>query len=141
NDDPKYWEERGLGSLEMLSHLQVAMHLVGDPRYERAYHELIKEHHYALNTIPAKHLEGVSHDNQLLFLAYYPLLQLEKDPGLRAIYAVSLKRTWDFERGEGSPLWNFIYGASVAGPCDVEASVIALREMPLDFIAWRTRNS
>jgi len=66
---------------------------------------------------------------------------LEKDPGLRAIYAVSLKRTWDFERAEGSPLWNFIYGASVAGPCDVEASVIALREMPLDFIAWRTRNS
>ncbi|PYJ02680.1 MAG: hypothetical protein DME25_15525 [Verrucomicrobia bacterium] len=141
NDDPKYWEERGLGSLEMLSHLKVAIHVVGEPRYERAYQELIREHHYALNTIPAKHPGGVSHDNQLLFLAYYPLLQLEKGPGLRAIYTESLKRSWDALRADASPLWNFIYGACTGQPCDVEAAVEALREMPLDFIQWRMRNS
>jgi hypothetical protein len=141
NNDPKYWQERGLGSLEMLSHLKVAIYLVGEERYERTYRELIRDHHYALNTLPAKDPEGVSHDNQLLLLSYYPLLQLEKDPGLRAIYEASLKRTWDFERAEGSPLWNFIYGACTGEPCDVEASVEALREMPLDFVQWRMRNS
>jgi hypothetical protein len=141
NDDPKWWEDRGLGSLEMLSHLKVAMHLVGEPRYERAYRDLIEKHHYALNTLKAKIPAGVSHDDQLLFLAYYPLIQLEQDPGLRAIYTTSLKRTWDFERVEGSPLWNFIYGASTGGPCDVSVAVKALREIPLDFIQWPMRNS
>src|SRR5262249_40605290 len=74
NDDPKWWEERGLNSVEMLSHLKVAIHLVGEPRYEKAYNELIRRHRYALNTLNAKIPTSVSHDNQLLFLAYYPLL-------------------------------------------------------------------
>jgi hypothetical protein len=141
NDDPKWWQERGLNSLEILSHLKVAMHIVGEPRYEKAYRELIQKHHYALNTLNAKIRGGVSHDNQLLFLAYYPLLQLERDPGLRALYHSSLKRTWGFERSAGNPLWNFIYGASTGEPCDVEAAVEALREIPLDFVRWKMRNS
>jgi len=141
NDDPRYWEERGLGSLEILSHLKVAMRIVNDPRYERAYHDLIRNHQYALNTIPAKLAHGVAFDNQLLFLAYYPLLQLEKDPALRAIYLESLNRTWNAVRIEGNPVWNFIYGASTGGPCDVEAAVQSLREIPLDFIHWRMHNS
>jgi hypothetical protein len=141
NDNPKYWEERGLNSAEILSHLKVAIHIVKEPRYETAYRDLIKRHHYAINALEAKLLQGVSHDDQLLFLSYYPLLQLEKDPGLHALYASSIKRSWDLERGEGNPLWNFIYGASVSGPCDVEAAVTTLREIPLDFIQWKTRNS
>ena len=141
NDDPKWWQERGLNSLEILSHLKVAAHLVGEPRYQHAYQELIQKHHYALNTLQAKHPGGVSHDDQLLFLAYYPLLQLERDPGVRTIYTASLKRTWDFERIEANPLWNFIYGASTGEPCDVEAAIESLREMPLDFILWKTHNS
>jgi hypothetical protein len=141
NDDPKWWEERGLNSLSILSHLKVASHLVGEPRYEKAYQDLIHKHHYALNTLKAKIPDGVSHDDQLLFLVYYPLLQLEHDPALRAIYAASIKRTWDFERVESNPLWNFIYGASTGDPCDVEAAVEALREIPLDFVQWRMPNS
>jgi hypothetical protein len=141
NDDPRYWEERALGSLEMLSHLKVAARIVGEPRYEKIYRELIKTHHYALNTVPGKVADGVSHDDQLLFLAYYPLLQLERDPGLRAIYCASLKASWEPERIEGNPLWNFIYGASTGDACDVENAVTALREIPLDFIQWKMRNS
>jgi hypothetical protein len=141
NGDPKWWQERGLNSLEILSHLKVAAHLVGGTRYETAYRSLIRDHQYALNTLKAKIPSGVSHDNQLLFLAYYPLLQLERDPGLRALYTASLQRTWDFQRAEGSPLWNFIYGASTGAPCDVEAAVEALREIPLDFIQWKIQNS
>ena len=36
NDEPKWREERGLGSLEILSHLKVAARITGDARYERA---------------------------------------------------------------------------------------------------------
>jgi hypothetical protein len=141
NDDPMWWQERGLNSLEILSHLKVASHIVGDARYEQAYRELIQQHHYALNALKAKIPGGVSHDDQLAFLAYYPLLQLERDPGLRAIYTASLRRTWELEQIESNPLWNFIYGASTGEPCDVEAAVESLREIPLDFIRWRSRNS
>ncbi len=141
NDDPKYWEERGLNSVEILSHLKVAAHLVKDPRYERAYRDLIKHHGFALNTLPAKLAHGPAFDTELLFLSYYPLLQLETDPALRAIYLASLKRSWDMVRGEGSPVWNFICGASTGEPCDVETGVQALRELPLDFIHWRMKNS
>ncbi|MEW6158896.1 MAG: hypothetical protein AB1813_15840 [Verrucomicrobiota bacterium] len=141
NDDPKWWAERGLNSLEMLSHLKVASHLVGEPRYEKAYQELIQKHRYALNTLEAKIPGGVSHDDQLLFLSYYPLLQLEKDSGLRAIYTSSLRRTWEAERVEANPLWNFIFGASTGESCDIEAAVQSLRDIPLDFVQWRMRNS
>jgi hypothetical protein len=141
NDDPIWWPERGLNSLEILSHLKVAHHIVGDPRYERSYNELIQKHHYAINTLRAKIPGGVDHDDQLLFLSYYPLLQLEQQPGLRAIYTSSLKQTWEAERIEANPFWNFIYGACTGEPCDVELAVETLREMPLNFILWKTRNS
>jgi hypothetical protein len=42
---------------------------------------------------------------------------------------------------EANPLWNFIYGASTGEPCDVEPAVVALREIPLDLILWKIRNS
>jgi hypothetical protein len=125
----------------MLSHLKVAYHIVAEPRYESAYRDLIQKHHYAINTLHAKVPGGVSHDDQLLFLSYYPLLQLEHEPGLRALFTSSLKRTWDAERIEANPLWDFIYGASTGEPCDVENAVESLREIPLDFIQWQTRNS
>jgi hypothetical protein len=141
NDDPRYWEERGVNSVEILSHLKVAMHIVQDARYDQAYRDLIKKHHYALNTLPAKIPHGVVFDNELLFMAYYPLLQLEKDPALRAFYVASLRRTWSFVRGEANPVWNFIVGASTGEPCDVEAAVETLREIPLDFIHWKMKNS
>lgn len=141
NDDPVWWQDRGLNSLEMLSHLKVAYHIVREPKYERAYRELIQKHNYAINTLEAKVPGGVSHDDQLLFLSYYPLLQLEREPGLCAIFTSSLKRTWEAERVEKNPLWSFIYGASTGDACDVENAVESLREMPLDFILWKTRNS
>jgi hypothetical protein len=130
-----------VNAIEILSHLKVAMHIVGSPRYEKAYRDLIEKHHYALNTLRAKIPNGVVFDNELMFMAYYPLLQLEKDPGLRSLYTSSLRRTWSFVRGESNPVWNFIYGASTGETCDVEAAVDTLREMPLDFIHWRMKNS
>ncbi len=139
NDDPKWWQGRGLNSLEILSHLKVAHHIVGDPRYEQAYHDLIRKHRYALNALHAK--TTVGHDDQLMFLAFYPLLILERDPGLRNIYLTSIRRAWNMERIEANPLWNLIYGAGTGEPCDVEAAVQSLREIPLDLITWKVQNS
>jgi len=148
NDDPNWYPERCLNSLEILSHLRVAVHITGERRYEQAAQSLIEEHHYALNTIKQKILPGDfpgaedNHsDDELAFLAYYGLLAYETDPELRAIYLTSIERSWQIERAEKCPLWNFIYGAVTGRPCDVEAAVESLHEIPLDLVRWQVRNS
>ena len=148
NDDPRWRAERGLNSLEILSYLKVAHHIAGDARYEAAYRELTATHHYARNMLEQKVLPGDfpgaenNHsDDELAFLAYYGLLRYETDPNLRALYVASLERSWQIERAEKCPLWNFIYGATTGRPCDSEAAVESLQEIPLDLIEWKVTNS
>jgi len=98
---------------------------------------LIKKHHYALNTIRQKiNIPGfINHlDDELAFLSYYVLLKYEDDPDLRAIYLLSIERSWQIERPERNPLFNFIYGAVTGKPCDVENSIRTLIEIPIDMV-------
>jgi len=148
NKDLRWRGDQGLNSLEILSCLKVAHHLTGDDKYAEAAQGLIKDHHYAINTITRKILpEGIGgamqnhSDDELAFLPYYNLLILEKDPELRSIYLLSLERSWQVERPEKCPLWNFIYGAVTRRPCDAEAAVESLQGIPLDLIEWRITNS
>jgi len=136
--------DRGLNSLEILSHLKVAIHLLGDERYKTAYRDLIENHHYALNTVRQRlSFNGYANhsDDELAMLSYYPLLMLETDPALKSIYIASLRRTWTALRPESCPLWNFIYGACAAEPCDAELAINALYDIPLDLIHWPTANA
>jgi hypothetical protein len=139
------WEgQRGLNSLEMLSHLKVAYYVTGDEKYQAAYLDLVRNHHYALNIIYQKTtLPGdVNHsDDELAFLSYYPLVKYEEDPDLRAIYLKSLQRSWEIDRPERNPLWNFIYGALTGKDCDANLAVQTLQEIPTDMIEWAVRNS
>jgi hypothetical protein len=148
NHDPAWRAERGLNSLEMLSYLKVAAQITGDGSYETAYRRLISEHHYALNTLRQRvrpgdfpGAESNHSDDELAFLAYYNLLRYEQDPGLRELYLASLEYTWQIVRPEGCPLWSFMYGALSGQPCEVEAAVTALRDIPLDLVTWRMTNS
>lgn len=146
---PRYlngsWEpERGLNSLSILSHLRTAHHICGHGRYLDAARELIEEHHYAINTLNQKILPpgDVNHsDDELAFLCYYPLLRYETNPDLRHLYLLSLERSWQIERPERNPLWNFIYGSLTGNPCDVENAARTLGEIPLDLVKWPVRNS
>ncbi len=144
NNDPLWEEERGLNSLSILSHLKVAYHITGDPKYQQAYEELIRNHHYLMNAVTQKMLPpySVNHsDDQLAFLCYYPFLLYETNPEYRRLWLMSLERSWQVERPERSPLFNFIYGALTGKPCDVEAAVQTLQEWPLDLRNWECRNS
>lgn len=141
---PQWAGDRGLNSLLILSHLAVAEHVTGSARYRRAADELINDHGYALNTLDQKiTLPGhVNHsDDELAFLAYYPLLRYEGREELRRLYRLSLERSWQIERPERSPFFNFIYGALTGAPCDAEAAVETLREIPLDLVHWTVTNS
>jgi hypothetical protein len=163
NHNLKWIAERGLNSLEILSHLKVAAHITGSPRYAEAARRLIDDHAYAMNTVRQKILwpeEGVNHsDDELAFLAYYPLLWHERDAELRKFYLASLERSWQIERPEQSPLFNYIYATgrqasrwphpSRRPPAglvdgveyDAQASLAWFRDVPADTIDWTVRNS
>ncbi len=138
--------DRGLNSLELLSHLKTAYHITGDERYERVYRELALEKGYAKFTVRQKlliPLEVNHSDDELAFLSYYPLMKYEKDPELRRYFDKSITRSWEIERPERCPLWNFIYGAVMpeASEIDVAESVWMLERMPLDLVRWDHQNS
>ena len=137
-------DQQGLNSLEILAHLKTAYHITGNSKFQDAYQYLVREHHYALNTIDQKIMPPgiVNHsDDELAFLAYYTLLTYEKDPDLRALYLLSLERGWQYERPEHCPLWNFIYGALTGNHCDAEEAILTLEQIPMDLITWTMRNS
>jgi len=138
-------DETGLRALHLLSHLRVAHHITGNPRFEQAYNELITKHRYHLLTRNQKinYPGHVNHsDDELAFLSYYPLLNYETDPKLREVYVQSLDRAWQVERPERNPLWNFIY--AVGGRVkefDRSEAVRTLQEIPMDQISWTVTNS
>jgi hypothetical protein len=139
NADPYRMGDRGLNALELLALLRAAHHVTGSQRYLGAYHDLIARHGYALNVVDQRHtVPGhVNHsDDELAFLAYYPLLKYEDDASIRALYERGLERAWQHVRPEACPLWNWIYGASTGRPCDADAAREALADIPLDLVTY-----
>jgi hypothetical protein len=138
-------DETGLRALHILSHLRVAIHITGSPRYKQAYNDLISNHRYHLLTRNQKvnYPGRVNHsDDELAFLSYYPLLNYETDPKLREVYVQSLERSWQVERPERNPLWNFIYAVgSGSKEFDRGEASLTLREIPMDQISWTVSNS
>ncbi len=163
NHDLRRVGDRGLNSLEILSHLKVAEHIVGKPRYTEKIKELIEKHSYETNTVFRKlgwPLERENHsDDELAFLAYYPLLIYERDPQLRRVYLTSIRRSWTAERPEQSPLFNLIYGAALQASTwtdyskrpdaglvnpkeyDRDECIAWFRDVPQDTISWTVKNS
>jgi hypothetical protein len=155
NGDRKWWRERGLNSLEVLSYLAVTEHITGDPKYRAAARELIEKHGYAENTVNQKVLEPpeeINHsDDELAFLSYYGLLRYERDAKLRKLYLKSLARSFAAEFAELNPLWTFIAAAGGLERGVVEgrrgdfptvlAAVLTLQETPMDMVEWRMENS
>ena len=163
NHDLRRIGDRGLNSLEILSFLATAGHITRDARYEAAARELIEQHAYAANTVFQKVAwppEAVNHsDDELAFLAYYPLLRYERDAKRREAYLASLRYAWSIERPERSPLFNLIYGAGLqserhadpakrpqaglvdAAAYDRDACLAWFRDVPVDTVSWTIRNS
>ncbi|HWQ33680.1 MAG TPA: hypothetical protein VNQ79_12575 [Blastocatellia bacterium] len=142
-------DETGLRALHILAHLRVAMHLTVDAqkraRYQAAYDELMTKHRYHLLTRNQKIMVPghINHsDDELAFLSYYPLLRYETDAKLREVYLQSLERSWQIERPERNPLWNFIYAVgSGSQDFDRAEAVLTLRQIPMELIEWTVTNS
>ena len=135
---------RGLNALEILSFIKTAEVLTGEPRFAQGYQDLVKLG-YPEYTVrqkatfpPGDVLQFLDH---LSFLCYPNLLRYETDPKLRSIYRRSFERSWEIERIEHLPWFNFIYGAVTGNDCEVTPAVTHLREWPLDLVIHTYQNS
>ena len=147
--DPEYFASerggyaRGLNGLEVLNYLRTAIHLTGDPKFEAGLEELVGRgyHREVIRqklTAPEYLFDS---DDRLAFFTYYPLLRYETDPYLRSYYRRSLERSFEIERIEQIPWFNFIYGAVTGNDCEIPQAVKHLREWPLDLVSHAWDNS
>ncbi|HSV72278.1 MAG TPA: hypothetical protein VLH79_00795 [Chthonomonadales bacterium] len=146
NNDPRWVEERGLNSAELLCYLLVAHHLTGESRYQQAYEDLIERHHYLLNVGEYRRgapWHSVNHsDDELAYAVYYPLLRLEQRPDRLALLRHAVASTWLGGPGttgigeEKSPFYNFVYGALTGQPCRIEDAVETLQDWPWELVDW-----
>lgn len=148
--DPDYFltdeglYDRGLQAVELLSFIKTASVLTGDPKFDKAYRDLIALGYpgYTLrarNTFPP---DSVLHFlDELAFWSYATLLPNEKDPDLHALYRRGYERSYEVVRMENNPWFNFLYGTLTGNDPDAEASVDHLRGWPLDLRIWSYQNS
>ncbi len=155
---PEYFQiregqkERAGLALELLSHLKVAHYVTGAERFRHAYKHVAYDMNYVayalggLQELPSRPLTNYS-DEELAFLALYPLLQLETEPRLLEKYRLLLDVLWQWTRAEQNPLWNMIY---LACQPHVESrlkdEVLAetrdvLERIPMETICWTVKNS
>ncbi|MBI4559253.1 MAG: hypothetical protein HY706_16835 [Candidatus Hydrogenedentes bacterium] len=140
---PHHTDERGLNSAQALNIIATAKHIVGDTeKYRKAQAQLL-EWGYPENTLRTKIVfPNYTHfDDRLAFLGYFPLLNYETDPRLRAMYVRSLQRGWEIKRFENQTWFNYLYGALTRNDCQNEAAVQHLRDYPLECINYRFTNS
>jgi hypothetical protein len=99
----------------MLSFLNVASHVTGDPKYEKTAQMLRDQHQYHINAMHAKEYfppgNVVPWDNNLCLMSMYGLLNYEKDPELLLMYRQSLEIAWSHISKQKNAFWDTLYGA------------------------------
>jgi hypothetical protein len=160
NENPYWWQERGLKSLSILCYLSVAAHVTGDKKYDAAARDLIERSSYAHNAMFAKVQHGPGSGNQsddeMAFMCYYALLRCSRNEDLKALIRYSFFQYWVNEAPEMNPFFNFAYAAhnleasagTPWGPAALkpwagwhEDAMVALYGFPLDRLNWPHRNS
>lgn len=145
NRSSNWMYERGLNSLQILSHLTTAYHFTGKEKYQKAYQYLVEKEGYAENTLTAKMTNPfeISHSDDILnFFPYYNLLtySTELDPS-RKLYLRSLRRSWEAVRSDQMPVWNVLASSLLNEELGLDQALVALQDFPLDQINWSFTNS
>ena len=143
NHDSMWMWEKGVNSLQMLGFLKISHHMSGDEKYLIKYCDLIENHHFLLNAAYHKREDGhTCHiDDYLSMCNTFPYLMVEDDPAIRSYILMGLKHHFDYERIEGNPYYNFIYGAFTGDVCDLDYNVKVLQDYPLSLIDYKMINS
>ncbi len=121
NFSPEYcnsvwgWDQRGLNSMMMLSFLNVAKHVTGDPKYDQVAAMLRNKYNYHINAMHGKEFfppeNVVPWDNNLCLMSMYGLMNYEENPELLIMYRTSLQNSWLQISKQQNAFWDAIYAA------------------------------
>ncbi|MBI2421337.1 MAG: hypothetical protein HYV27_00810 [Candidatus Hydrogenedentes bacterium] len=144
NDQPQHFTETGLNSLQMLSFLKTAHYITGDAKYQKHYMKLIKEHHYLANVLLEKKVypDMDNHsDNQLAYVAWYPILQAEQDPEIREALHAAVRRHYKCLSLDRTAFFYYVTATIDPDYVDLEAATHELTLFPTDRRQWAYKNS
>jgi hypothetical protein len=144
NHSQNWMYERGLNSLQILSHLKTGVQLTGKPKFEKAYKELVEKHGYAKNAVQAKQygpFETSHSDDILNFFPYYNLFKYAKDDPNFSLYSQSLERSWKAVEPDRMPVWNIIASALLGKDCGLNIALEELQQFPIDQVNWTMDNT
>lgn len=148
--DPNYlqrpygFESRGLNGMEAQTYVHAAYALTGDSQFQEGLQQLLKwryQYYTVRQKITFPPDQVATWDDELAFFCYHTLLRYAQDPELRSIYLRSLERSWEIQRIQQVPFFNFIYGALTGNDCEAPQAVQHLREWSLDLVNHSYRNS
>jgi len=144
NDDPLWYDERGVNSMQILSWILSAYSIEPDQKFLDAFHYLVDNYDYDTNVINAKITQPSDinySDDELTFLPYFTYL-FSKSSRLSHEVKLSMKRTWHFEfiQTMRSALWNIIYGTTGVEEFGLKEAVWCLRTYPISQINWPVNN-
>ena len=144
NNSKVWMYEKGINSLQILAFLKSASHVTQNPKYDKAYNFLVREHHYLDNMLVQK-MYGpyeVNHsDDELSFLPYYTLLRYGKESPDKEVYSKSLARSWKAEEADRIPIWNYIASIGLGKGCGLKVAEEEMQQIPLDIRNWPMYNS
>ncbi len=144
NGNPMDYIECGLNSLQILSFLKVAHYTSGDKKYQDHYRRLVLDHGYLNNVLLMKKVfpdENNHSDDQLGFVAWYPILQLEKDPRVRRALLAGVRRHYEVVKPEQPSFYTFVYATVDPAGADLAGAIENLRQIPTDRRQWAMQNS
>lgn len=144
NGEPGDYIENGLNALQMLSFLRTSHFVTGDTKYLDHYKKLILEHHYLSNILLSKKEwpdENNHSDDQLGYVAWYPILQLEKDPVILRALTQGCRRHYRIVWPEKPSFYTFVYATVDPNQADIAGGIENLKEIPTDRRTWQQKNS
>ena len=144
NGEPGDYIEHGLNSLQMLSFLRTSYFVTGDNKYLKHYKKLILKHHYLSNVLLSKKEwpdENNHSDDQLGYVAWYPILQLEKDPVILRALTQGVRRHYRIVWPEKPSFYAFATATVDPQQVDIADAIENLMEIPTDRRTWEQKNS
>ncbi|CAG4999969.1 hypothetical protein DYBT9275_02356 [Dyadobacter sp. CECT 9275] len=109
------YDQRGLNSMMMLSFLNVAKHVTGDPKYDQEAKTLRDKYNYHISAMHPKEFfppeNVVPWDNNLCLMSMYGLIKYETDPSLLLMYRQSLEAAWQHISKQKNAFWDAIYAS------------------------------
>ena len=80
-------------------------------------------------------------DDQLAYVAWYPILQLERDPQIRHALRRAVRRHYRTLARDRSSFFNFVTATVDPDYVDIEGGIENLRRIPTDRRRWHMENS